>query len=167
MKHVQVFRLGEPTTVAIPNDIREIQYHVMSGRRPVSLIGDEQPFALPTAETITCPIHCLKHAIKGSFVSSFVGDKDAQEWVSRQYGPGYEYDLEQGIWIKTQYIAMGPGLFEMLDTAVRQPYEEREQVRATRLREAEQLLALHRQHMDDYRALPWYARVWLAFIGRV
>lgn len=165
MKHVQVFRLGEPTTVAIPNDIREIQCHVMSGRRPVSLIGDEQPFALPLAETVTCPIHCLKHAIKGSFVSSFVGDKDAQEWVSRQYGPGYEYNLEQGIWIKTQYIAMGPELFEMLDTVIRRPYEERERVRAARLQDAYKLIEKHRRIVNSFWALPWYKRAWFAITG--
>lgn len=161
MKHVQVFQLREPTVMAIPESAREIQYHSM-GSRPVRLIGGEQPYAIPMAETATCPVHCLKHAIRGSFVSSFVRDTDAQKWVDQQYGPGYVHDPKQGIWVKTQYIAMEPELFKMLDTVVRQPYEEREQVRAARLQDARNQIEKHKRIIDNFWALPWYKRVWFA-----
>lgn len=159
MKHVQVFQLRDPVMMAIPEGAREIQYHCMSGRPPVPLIGDEQPYAVPIAETVTCPVHCLKHAVRGRAYSDVVMD---DEFIDREYGPGYVHDPEQGIWVKTQYIAMGPELFKMLDTVVRQPYEEREKVQAARLQDAHNRIEKHKCIVNAFWALPWYKRVWLA-----
>ncbi len=164
MKRVQVFQLREPTVVAIPQSASEIQYHSMYSR-PVRLIGGEQPHVIPMAETITCHIHCLKHAVKGTFVRSFTGDRNAQQWIDQQYGPGYVYDEVSDIWVKTQYIAVEPELFEMFDQAARQPYEEREQVRAARLQTAHNQIEKHKRIIDNFWALPWYKRIWAAMAG--
>lgn len=154
MKHVQVFQLRDPVMMAIPESAREIQYHTVDAR-PVRLIGDEQPYAMSMAETVTCPVHCLKHAIKGG---TFFGVAMGEEFIEKEYGPGYIHDREQDIWVKTQYIAMEPELFKMLDTVIRQPYEEREQVHDTRLKAAYSQIAKH----NSFWALPWYKRVWFA-----
>lgn len=158
MKHVKVFQLRDPVMMAIPESAREIQYHSMD-TRPVRLIGGEQPYAMPMAETVTCPVHCLKHAIKGG---AFFGVAMGEEFIEREYGPGYVHDPEQGIWVKTQYIAMEPELFKMLDTVIRQPYEEREQVQAARLQDAYNRIEKHKRIVNAFWALPWYKRVWLA-----
>lgn len=165
MKHVQVFQLREPTIMAIPESSREIQYHSMDPR-PVRLVGDEQPYAIPMVETVTCPVHCLKHAVKGG---AFFGVAMDEEFIKREYGPGYVHDPEQGVWVKTQYIAMEPELFKMLDAVIRQPYEERERLHAARMENAihrreaaENTLNELRRRVDDFWALPWYKRVWFA-----
>lgn len=151
MKHVEVFQLREPTVMAIPDNVQEIQYHSM-GPRPVRLIGGEQPYAIPTAETITCPVHCLKHAIDGTSGRMF----------PQMVTPDHVYYQDGDVWIKTEYIAMEPELFKVFDQAVRQPYEEREQVRAARLQDAYNQIEKHKRIVNAFWALPWYKRVWLA-----
>lgn len=152
MKTVQVFRLANPTEVVVPESSREIQHYSMCGRPPIPIIGGEQPYALPTVDTVTCPIHCLKHAVKGSY-------------YHEGYGPGYVYDELSDTWVKTQHIAMEPELFKMLDTVIRQPYEEREQVRAARLKDAHGQIEKHKRIINNFWALPWYVRVWVAITG--
>lgn len=151
MKHVKVFQLRDPVIMAIPESAREIQYHSMD-TRPVRLIGDEQPYAMPMAETITCPVHCLKHAVKGNLKGQ----------VSEDVALEYEWDPLSNTWVRAQYIAMEPELFKMLDTVIRQPYEEREQVRAARLQDAYGRIEKHKRIVNAFWALPWYKRIWLA-----
>ncbi len=154
MKRVQVFQLREPTVVAIPQSASEIQYHSMYSR-PVRLIGGEQPHVIPMAETVTCPIHCLKQVIDGEYGRRFPDT----------VGVGYEYSHGRDVWVKTQYIAMEPELFKMFDTVIRQPYEERERVRAARLKDAHNQIEKHKRIIDNFWALPWYKRVWAVMAG--
>lgn len=152
MKHVKVFQLRDPVMMAIPESSREIQYHCMGGRPPVPLIGDEQPYAIPMAETATCPVHCLKHAVKGNLKGQ----------VPEEIALEYRWDRLSGTWIRTQYIAIEPELFKMLDTVIRQPYEERERIRAARLDKSEEQARIIKRVIDNFWAMPWYRRVWLA-----
>lgn len=151
MEHVKVFQLRDPVMMAIPESAREIQYHSMD-TRPVRLIGGEQPYAMPVAETITCPVYCLKHAVRGNLKGQ-VPENTALEYV---------WDSLGDVWVRTQYIAMEPELFRMLDTVVRQPYEEREQVRTARLDKSEEQVRIMKRVIDNFWALPWYKRIWLA-----
>ena len=151
MKHVKVFQLRDPVMMAIPESAREIQYHSMD-TRPVRLTYGEQPYAMPMAETVTCPVHCLKHAVKGNLKGQ----------VSEDVALEYQWDRLSGTWIRTQYIAIEPELFKMLDTVIRQPYEERERIRAARLDKSEEQARIIKRVIDNFWAMPWYRRVWFA-----
>ena len=148
MKHVKVFQLRDPVMMAIPESAREIQYYSMD-TRPVRLIGGEQPYAMPMTETVTCPVYCLKHAVKGNLKGQ----------VPEEIAPEYQWDHLSDAWVRAQYIAVEPELFKMLDTVIRQPHEELKQIMRT---ESEEQVRIIKRVIDNFWAMPWYKRVWFA-----
>ncbi len=161
MKKVKVLNLGEPLMVMMAHGsdtYSAMRYVSDMGMNP-AVVGVENSsdyhsavVSNPSYQRIDYKIHCLKHAVKGDWARSNPGFDFS----------GYRLDQLSDTWVKTQYIAMEPELFKMLDIVVRQPYEERERVRAARLQDAHNRIEEHKRIINNFWALPWYKRVWFA-----